>query len=251
MKRPLPAWLRAIIAAVLAVLSTCLTLPAFAQEHGEHGEHAAQPGHAAPEHEGAGAEHGAAHAGGHHAIPDINWTDIFDKERPAFIALVVNFGILAAAYYMLGKKPVTEGLKRRRVSIGQDIEDARKMLEEAKDRAKKYQADLKNADTDAATAKEGLIAAGKGEVERMIADAEERGERMKRDAERLVEQERKQVAQDLQIETINIAMTHAQKLLERSVTPEDHTRLANELLAELQKKPAATRSIAPRSGGAL
>jgi F-type H+-transporting ATPase subunit b len=191
--------------------------------------------------------HGEAHAeGGHHGPAPINWTDLSDKSRPAFIALLVNFGLLVALYYTLGKKPVAEGLKQRRINIGKDIEEARKMLEEAKERAKKYQADLKNADTDAATAKAALVAAAKGEMDVLLVETEERAERMKRDAERLVEQERKQLQLDLHVETVNLAVVEAQKVLERSATPEDHARLANELLAELARKPAAPRVVAAR-----
>src|SRR5262249_49710951 len=158
----------------------------------------------------------------------INWTDLSDKSRPAFVGMLINFGLLMALYYTLGKKPVAEGLKQRRINIGKDIEDARKMLEEAKERAKKYQGDLKNADMDAENAKAALIAAGKGEIERLLNETEERGERMKRDAERLIEQEKKQVQLDLHIETVNKAVTEAQKFLERAATVEDHARLANE-----------------------
>jgi F-type H+-transporting ATPase subunit b len=237
--------LRILIAAVAIVLGLAGTRVVLAQEHGN----------ADKTEKTEGAEHGGEHhaAGGHgHGPPDLNWTDFSDKERPAFLALLINFGILATAYYTLGKKPIAEGLKQRRITIGKEIEEARKMLEEAKERAKKYQADLKNADVDAATAKIALVAAGKGEVERMITETEERGERMKRDAERLIEQERKQVQYDLHIETVNLAMAQAHKLLERTATPEDHARLANELLAELQRKPAAARSItSPRSTGSL
>jgi F-type H+-transporting ATPase subunit b len=246
-----PFWLRALLAVVfLTTAASVFRLAAAGQEHGDHAAPAShETGGEAAEH--GAAEHGpAAHGGAHHGPAPINWTDVSDKERPAVIALLVNFGIMAALYYTMGKKPITEGLKQRRVNIGKDIEDARKMLDEAKERAKKYQADLKNADTDAATAKSALVAAGKGEVERLMLEAEERGERMKRDAERLVEQERKQLAYDLQIETVNIAVEQAHKLLERGATPEDHARLANELLAELQRRPAAARSIAPRAGGA-
>ncbi len=220
----------------------------------EHGD--THAGDVAAQHEGAHAE-GHGHGAEHHGPAPINWTDLSDKHRPAFIALLVNFGILAALYYTLGKKPVTEGLKQRRVNIGKEIDEARKMLEEATERAKKYQADLKNADADAETAKTALVTAGKGEVERLLSDTEERAERMKRDAERLVEQERKQLQQDLLVETIELAVTQAHQLLERTATPEDHARLANELLAELAKKPAAPRvaaasqSVAPQATGGV
>ncbi len=189
------------------------------------------------------------HQSEHHGPAAINWTDLGDKHRPAFIALVINFGLLVGLYYTLGKKPIAEGLKNRRITIGKDIEEARKMLAEAKERASKYQADLKNADADAATAKAALVTAGKGEVERILAEANERAERMKRDAITLIEQERKQVHQDLLLETIDKSISEAIRTLEKSVTAEDHARLANDLLAELGKRPAA-RSTSGSTGGA-
>ncbi len=247
---------RLLLSAAAIAIAALLGTYAFAQEHGEpahgdpHGHTGADTkGHDKTHPEGTTDPHAAAgHGGEHHGPAPINRTDLSDKSRPAFIALLINFGILAGLYYTLAKKPVAEGLKQRRVNIGKDIEDARKMLEEAKERAKKYQADLGNADEDAATAKAALISAGKGETERLLADAEERAERMKRDAERLVEQERKQLEHDLLVETIESAVIQAQKVLEKSATPEDHARLANELLAELAKKPAAA-SRAARAGG--
>jgi F-type H+-transporting ATPase subunit b len=218
--------------------------PVHPTEHGG----AAAKGATGQEH-GTHDEHGAHAAGAHHGPEPINWTDLSDKSRPAYIGLLVNFGILAALYYTLGKKPIVQGLKQRRANIGKAIEEAQAMLAEAKERAKKYQADLKDADAHAETAKNALVVAGRREAERLLSETEERAERMKRDAERLVEQERKQLQQDLLVETVNLAVTQAQKLLESSTSPEDHVRLANELLAELAKKPAAPRVVA-RTGGA-
>jgi F-type H+-transporting ATPase subunit b len=248
---------RKIAVASLLVLAIALvTALAFAkQQHGsqpDHG-HAVDPDSHGQLDESAPArghdkEHRTGHADEHHGPAAINWTDLSDKHRPAFIALVVNFGLLFGLYYTLGKKPIAEGLKQRRITIGKDIEEARDMLAEAKERAKKYQGELKNADADAATAKASLVAAGKGEVEHVLTEANERAERMARDAERLVEQERKQVHQDLLVDTIERAVTAAEKLLERSVTAEDHARLANDLLTELASKPAAAR--ARTTGGA-
>lgn len=201
---------------------------------GEHAEHGGGEGH--------GGEHGSAHGGGHHGPEAINWTDISNKQKPAFIALVVNFGLLVGLYYTLGKKPVSEGLKQRRINIGKDIEEAQKLLAEAQERAKKYQADLKNADADAETARAALVSAGKGEADRLVKEASEKAERMRRDAERLVDQERKQVQQDLLVETIDLAVQEAGRLLEKSVSADDHARLAQDLLSELAKKPSAPRA---------
>jgi F-type H+-transporting ATPase subunit b len=232
----------------LIVLAMGVTAAAFAQDQhhpadphhpvksdspGTHPDHVPNPGMHDKEHDVTG------HEAVHHGPEAINWTDIEDHHRPAYIALVVNFGVLVVGYYLLGKKPVSEALKQRRVTIGKAIEDAQAMLGEAKERAKKYQGDLKNADTDAADAKAALIAAGKGEVERALLDANEKADRMKRDADRLVDQERKQVQHDLLKETIELAVQEAAKTLEKTVTAEDHARLADDLLKELAAKPAA------------
>ena len=209
------------------------------------GEHRSDPN--APEGHESG-EH--AEGGGHHGPAPINWTDIWDKKRPAFLALAINFGVLLTLYYMLGKKPVVEALKQRRVSIGKDIEEAQALLDEAKERAKKYQAEFNSAEVDASTAKAGLISSGKGEVDRMLIEAQERADRMKRDADRLVEQERKQVQIDLLKETVDLAVREAAQILEKSVTADDHARLAQDLLAELARRPAAGRARAAGTGGA-
>lgn len=242
----IPRTLRLAGASLFALV--LLTGVAIAQEHGE--EHAAQPAeHAAgtdpAEHAAPPSAHGegaASHGDAHHGPATVNWTDIGDHHRPAYVALVINFGVLVFGYYLLGKKPVAAALKQRRVTIGKAIDDAQTMLSEAKERAKKYQADLKNADTDAADAKAALIAAGKGEVERLLSDAQEKAERMKRDADRLVDQERKQLRHDLLLETIDLAALAASKSLEKNVTAEDHARLADDLLKELAAKPTAARS---------
>lgn len=205
-----------------------------AREHGPDGDH--DKTHPDP-----AAQH---HAGGAHHLEGINWTDVLDKKKPAFAALVINLGILLTLYYWLGKKPVAEALKQRRVNIGKDIDDAERMLKEAEERAKLHQASLKNVEADAETAQTALVTAGKGEVQRMLEDAQERSQRMKRDAERLVEQERKQMRQDLLVETIELAAGSAESMLRKQATPQDHERLAEELLSELSKMPAAARGAA-------
>lgn len=258
----------ALVAALFALFALGTT-DALAQEHGsttehgdpaaaQHGTPAAAPAqHGTPAHGEATPAHGAAEAhdgehaaAGHHGPEPLNWTDIGDKKRPAIIALVINFGVLMTLYYLLGKKPIAAALKQRRVTIGKDIDEAQALLDEAKELAKTYQAELKNADVDASTAKAGLISAGKGEVDRILVEAQERADRMKRDADRLVEQERKQVHLDILGETVDLAVHEAAKVLEKSVTAEDHVRLAQDLLAELARRPAAGKSAGTSSGGA-
>ena len=241
-----------IFAAAFTAICGVTTAIAFAQEHhaspaptghetskgpGVPEGHALAPSHAGSE------EHGAAahEEGGHHALEPLNWTDVFDKKKPAIIALLINAGVLFGLYYALGKKPVSDALKQRRVTIAKDIEDAAKRLKESQEREDKYQGELKNVSTDTATVKSNIVTATKADIERLRKEAIERADRMKRDASRLVEQEKKQLQEDILRQTVERSLEEAKRVLEQATTADDHKRLADDLLGELAKIPAAAR----------
>jgi F-type H+-transporting ATPase subunit b len=170
----------------------------------------------------------------------INWAD-FGGKTPPFIAMLVNFGILVAGYYLLGKKPIAAGLQSRRESIAKDIEEAVRMRQEAEERAKTYQAKLAKLGDEVRAAREALLRAGEAENERIVKEAEAKAARMRKDAEFLVEQELKQIRQDLWRGAVDAAVTAAEEVLKRGVTTADQERLAEEYLTDLGK-PAARSS---------
>ena len=173
-----------------------------------------------------------------------NWT-VFGGETPPFIAMLINFGILAAGYYLLGKKPIAAGLQNRRDTISKEIEEAQLMKHEAEERAKTYQHKLEKLEDELRAARESLVQAGEAESERIVREAEGKAERMRKDAEFLVEQELKQIRGDLWRETVEAAVLAAEDLLKKRVTPADQERLAEEYLADLGGRTARTTSIAP------
>jgi F0F1-type ATP synthase membrane subunit b/b' len=188
------------------------------------------------------------------APPPINWTE-FDKETPPFLATLINFGILAAGYYLLGKKSIAAGLVARRDSIAKEIEEAQRMKAEAEQRAKTYQGRLERLDEEARQAREVLVRAGEAERDRIIADAESTADRLRKDAEFLVLQEIKQVRQDLWREAVETAVTAAEEMLKKRVTPADQERLAEAFLGELGDRsralsgpPPAPRRVEPGAG---
>jgi F-type H+-transporting ATPase subunit b len=170
---------------------------------------------------------------------DINWVD-FGRDNPPYLAMVINFGILIAGYYYLGKKPIAQALKSRRDDIAREIEEAQRMRKEAEKRAKHYQAKLERLEEEMQTTRETLVRAGEAERERLVVEAEAKAERMRKDAEFLVEQELKQLRVDLQRDTVEAAITAAEELLKKRVTPADQERLAEDYLADLARSPAHT-----------
>ncbi len=193
----------------------------------------------------AGSHEGKAEAGESQGPASMNWTE-FGGETPPFIAMLINFGILAAGYYLLGRKPIAAGLQARRDSIAKDIEEAQRMKHEAEARARVYQSKLETLEAELQRARESLVGAGEAEKERIVRDAEAKAERMQKDAEFLVEQELKQIRGNLWRETVEAAVFAAEELLKKRVTPADQERLAEDYLADLGGKvkapsPGATR----------
>jgi F-type H+-transporting ATPase subunit b len=214
---------------------------AWAEQQAKHQEHAAPAAH-----ESGGSE---SKAGSHdEAPPPINWTQ-FGGSTPPFLAMLINFGILAAGYYLLGRKPIAAGLQNRRDTITKEIDEAQRMRREAEERAKRYQAQLDTLQQEMRTARDALVRAGEAERDRLIREADAKAERMRKDAEFLVAQEIKQVRQDLLRDAVEVALTAAEELLKQRITSADQERLAEEYLADLgapARAPASPASVRER-----
>jgi F0F1-type ATP synthase membrane subunit b/b' len=172
-----------------------------------------------------------------------NWT-VFGGETPPFIAMLINFGILAGGYYLLGKKPIAAGLQARRDTISKEIEEAQRMKHEAEERAKVYQVKLEKLEEELQQARDSLINAGEAESERIVRDAEAKAERMRKEAEFLVGQEFKQIRENLLRETVEAAVAAAEDLLRKRVTPADQERLAEDYLSDLGGRDASGKARA-------
>ena len=201
-----------------------------------------EPEGAADAKEGAEAEEGEGPA-------PMTWTE-FGGKTPPYAAMLINFVVLVAAYYLLGKKGVTEGLKSRRDTIAKDIEEAQRMKHEAEARAKLYQSKLEHLETELAETKVALQEAGKSERDRIVKDAEEKAVRMQKDAAFMLEQESKQLRIDLQREAVLVALTAAEDVLRKRVTAADQDRLAEEFLASLEQRETfgASGAVANKAG---
>ena len=165
----------------------------------------------------------------------INWWDnkVLNNPQVPYGAMVINFALLALIYYRFGKKPVAEGLKNRKISIASAIENAQKILSEAKQRSKKYRSKLEKVETDAEDAKASQVSTGKGDAEVIVRNAEEKAARLKRDVEFILDQEQKQTKIDLVRETVEKAAKEAEDLLKKNVSAADQERLAEEFIAKL------------------
>lgn len=225
----------------------------------------ANPGaaHEAAGHGGPAAEHGGEHAV-HHPAP-FNFADIprftQEKEQAArgdkdahgnpivpvtpYAYLLLNAAILFGIYYYYGKKPVTEGLKARHDTIAKEMLEAARIKEEAEAKAREYDEKLAQLGTELERIKADIIKAGEADRARIVREAEEKADRMKKDAQFLLDQELKQLRNDMLAFTADAAIQAAEAVLKSKVSAADHERLAADYLDEVagKKKPQATGGV--------
>jgi F-type H+-transporting ATPase subunit b len=156
---------------------------------------------------------------------------------PPFLANILNAAVLFTIIVVAGKKPIAEGLRKRKERIVQGMEEAGRMKADAEKRLAEYEEKLKHIDTEVARIRTDMRETAELERRRLLTEAKERRERMERDARLLVEQETKAAREALSKETVAAAMRSAEELIARSLGPGDHEKLATEYFDALRRAP--------------
>jgi F-type H+-transporting ATPase subunit b len=195
----------------------------------------------------------------HHAptLHDVNWYYglLLEREgvepsllfRPKgmpvpYLGYVLNALGLYALIYAFAKKPIREGLTRRKAKIEQGMKDAAALRAQARARLEEYEQKLASIEEEVERVRRDMRRDGELERARILTEARARRERMERDARLLVEQELSAVRDVLLRETVQAALRSATETLKARVTPEDHARLADEYLARLPNIQGLSRA---------
>lgn len=240
--RPMPSAIKALPSqpAGKAVNPKSLQPVAPADTHGANA-HGSDPG------KGDHGEHGAEHA--HGTDQPINWIygfigekdDITEetlvwrkKGRPVpLMASIINTAILFFGIYRYGKQPLAEMLQKRKEDLERGMTEAAKKKAEAEARLAEYEAKKASLEEEKVRIKKEYAEQAVREKERVLREAAEKRERMRRDAEFLLDQELKLARQALMTQTVDAAVTTAEKIIKQKLTNQDQERLADEFLKGL------------------
>jgi len=152
-----------------------------------------------------------------------------------FQGTLVNFGALVLLFAWVIRKKGNPALAERRKQVEAELEEAQRLRAEAEKRHMEAATRLEKLDQEMVAIRAEMVKAGEAERDRIVAQAEEKAARMRKDTNFLIEQQIKQLREDLTREAASAAVMAAQELLQQSTTDSDQDRLAEAYLDRLDE----------------
>lgn len=165
-----------------------------------------------------------AHGGEQSGIINLNKT---------LLIQAVNFLILITVLYKFLFKPLTQFLATRADGIKRSLEEAKMAKEAAAQAQKEYEAQILATRREAAAMRESAIREVEEERQRLLKASREEAARLVTEAKAQIEQEVKRAKIELREEVVGLSVGIAERVIARSLTADDHRRLAEQVVAEI------------------
>ena len=145
-----------------------------------------------------------------------------------FVNLIVFFLILKKLLF----QPVMGMIEKREQMISGQIEDAEQKNTQAGLLKEKYEAELKNANQEAARIVKTAKERGKEEYEKILRDADAEASKIIADARKTIETEREKAVQGIQNEIAQVAIAAASKVIQENVDQASNEKILDDFLRE-------------------
>ena len=145
-----------------------------------------------------------------------------------FVNLIVFFLILKKLLF----QPVMGMIEKREQMISGQIEDAEQKNTQAGLLKEKYEAELKNANQEAAMIVKTAKERGKEEYEKILRDAGAEASKIIADASKTIETEREKAVQGIQNEIVQVAIAAASKVIQENVDQASNEKILDDFFRE-------------------
>ncbi len=149
---------------------------------------------------------------------------------------VIDFIIYVGLLVFFLRKPLAAFVTERRARIMHDIEEARKLREEAEAKLNDYQNRLDNLEAEIKGILDEARKAGEDQRKRILIDAAKSAERMREDARARLEQETRKLQQELRIKTVELAVQVAETAIVKDISNTHRKRFVDEYITDLESR---------------
>ena len=173
---------------------------------------------------------------------------LVSPELGLMIWTLLAFGVTLFVLNKLAFPRIAEALDRRRKAIEDSIEHAEQAKREADELLEEYRARLREAREQAEEiVSRSRKAADRLEQESIVEAKQEREELMAR-TRREIEQETRRAIEDIRKEVADLTVLATEKLARKSLDDDDHRRLVQEALSEIDFSSLAPEEAATNGG---
>lgn len=153
-------------------------------------------------------------------------------ELGTIIVTLLSFSILLILLSKFAWGPLMDMLKQREDHIIQQVEQAEKASEEAQVYLEQNKQAMQNAQQEIQQLLTNAELQAKTEKEKMLADAKQQAEQLKENAQRDIENEKQRAISQINKEVANLSVAIASKLMKKELTLEDQKAYIQNILAE-------------------
>lgn len=146
---------------------------------------------------------------------------------------VMNFTVLVVALFFAVRKPVSEALNNRIVSIKNQLEELEAKKIEAEKTLVEYEKKIATLDDEVEQILSQYREQGEAAKLRILEKAAASAEKMKEQAKRNIENEFSAAKQQLQAEMMTKALEKAEELIRKSISSEDQDNLIDDYLKKV------------------
>ncbi len=161
-------------------------------------------------------------------------SSLISVEPGLMVWTVVTFFLLMFALYKLAWKPILSAVENRERRIKESLEKAEQAQKQAEENLKAYQQMLENAKKET----QEILNKGRKTAEMLreeiLNKANEEAARILEKAKRDINLEREKALEEIRSLAVELSLTAASKLVERSLSDEEHKRLVEQYLKEIK-----------------
>lgn len=154
-------------------------------------------------------------------------------ELNTFIWSIINFFVLLAILYKFLYKPVLNVLDSRKEEIANNLSHAEASRQEAEEMFQQYKKQLDDATAEAAEIIKKANKSAEEAKNEIIAQAREEAAAITEKAQMEIMREKEKALKEVRDEIASLAVLAAGKVLEKSITKEDHEKMVNDFISQV------------------
>ena len=152
----------------------------------------------------------------------------------SFLVKLFNFAVMLAILIKFAGKPIKNFLKARREAVKEQVDESNRLIREAEQLKKTYEAKLAELDKEIETFRKAAIEEAEQEKARIVAEARALADRIRQQAQLAYDQEMKDAMTAVQAQIARRTLQAAETAVKQLFKKEDHDKMVDEFIENLR-----------------